>query len=215
MFNGEVKINKIEALPGNGEIVLDEDLRALSNTLDAGIFHAVVVRTPIEENYFVRLIDYDYENEQWKRENPRPIILFSTYQMDWIATEHQIDFAHLVAVIIWKFKIVYDFLRNGGRYFSLYAVDRVESSIFNFCRKKVEVVDCYRAMRIGPRATAVLNQQYLSDDQIRAWEADIKRLQISVFRKILIWFNKNSVASSYVSGIITGITSAYLIELVK
>lgn len=205
MFEGKAIVSRIEALPDSGPELLDEDLDEFISHLEPDRFHAIIVRGRIEDNYFVRILDYDYSLDAWKNAARRAVILISTHEMDWIAREHKINLSHLVSSIIWKFYIVYDFLKRGGKYFTLYASDKVEASIFNYCQNKEEIVDCYRAFRIGPRATFVLTNQYIPETQIAAWNKDINRLKFSRFERLMRWFEKNSVASGYVSGIITGI----------
>lgn len=215
MFNSRVEVNYISAFPSDDVVLYDEDLDVVAPQLDLNKLNILIVRSPIQDNFFIRVIDYDYSSDNWRNQKKRPIILLSTYEMDFIAKTYDVDLSHLVAITAWKFGVVFEFLLKGGKYFELYNSSVAEPSIFNFCKRKEEIIDCYRALKFGPRATAVFIKNYYNEEQVKALEKDLNRLKYSVLIRSKRWLERNQLASGILIGLLTGIIGTAIFEAIK
>ncbi len=204
MFSGRVSIDHIEKMPSDKIELLDRDLTPLQQIISPEGLTVFLVRCPIQGNFFVRSLGFNYSTDCWfDGAGPRNCIVLSSYEMSDIAKEFKIDLAHLIAITIWKFGIVNKFLRNGGKYFSLYLPGKVESSIFNFCEKKLEIVDCYKHLKISERAIDVLRHSLFTEGEIKFIQSDIERLRFSRFRRFLENIKESPLELALYTNVIT------------
>lgn len=154
---------------------------------------------PLEDNWFIRRGKKALKsarkssNMQW--------IAVSTYETADIATYGSIFPEKLVAAIILQGLFTSRFLDAGGQYDNLYAAVP-ESSIFQFCALKEEILISFRSLTIGHRAYSVLKGVGLASGEIDQFQRDLNTLKDTSIDRVRRSATEHQLTWGFISNVV-------------